>query len=311
MLNAIPVVTHEDILEAGLPLSEVFKLVQHGFSLHGQGLYENPPKQGLHPRPRAFMHAMPAYLPSLDIAGTKLVSVYPDNPAKGLDATTGMVVMMDPDTGLSKAFVDAMWITNIRTAMVSMVATKWLSPKENPVFGIVGATGASGRAHIECIAEMFPGAEVLVNSRSLERCEQVLKDFSPLDCVMRVEMNQEALTKQCDVLVVCTAKLLEPIFKPEWLHPGQNVLNVHAMGWQKDIWRHVDLVSCDDWKQLSDPTNGVTLHYEGMTVDFELGQVVTKKHPGRTDDRQVIFSFNYGLAIFDVLLADWILRRLS
>lgn len=302
-------ISHQEITDADFPLQDVYDLVLEGFRLHGLGQSENPPKQAVHTRPRAFMHAMPAYLPTKDIAGTKLVSVYPDNPEKGLDSTTGIVVMMDPGSGITTAIVDARWLTNTRTAMVSIVTAKLLA-KSNPVFGIVGATGASGRAHIEAICEFYPGSRVLVNSRNEQRCTELIEAYRERDTSPILRMDQEAVVKECDVLVVCTSRLPQPIFKSEWLHAGQIVLNVHTQGWPSDITDHVDRVSCDDRRQVMDPLNGLIGTYPRLNPDFELGEVVAGTHPGRESWDHTIFCVNYGLAVFDILVADYILSRI-
>ena len=302
-------VSGQDIADARFPIQDVYDLVLEGFLLHSLGEYEMPPKQGVHTRARSFMHAMPAYLPTKRLAGTKLISVYPENVERGLDATTGIIVMMDPDSGIVSDIVDARWITNTRTAMVSMVDTKLLA-KENPVFGIVGATGSCGRAHIEAIGAIFPGSQVIVNSRSQERCEHLLDEFDHLPCQLVIRMDLEAVVKECDVLIVCTSNLLQPIFKAEWLRPGQNVLNVHGRGWPPSITSFVDRISCDDRSQLLDPTGGLTDAYPNLNPDFELGDVVAGEHPGRESSAHTIFSFNYGLAIFDILVADYVLTSM-
>ena len=59
-----------------------------------------PPKIGVHPRPDAFLHAMPAYLRELDVVAMKWVSGFPDNPARGLPAISGLIVLNDADTGV-------------------------------------------------------------------------------------------------------------------------------------------------------------------------------------------------------------------
>lgn len=46
----------------------------------------------------------------------------------------------------------------------------------------------------------------------------------------------------------------------------------------------------------------------GLGPDMELGGVATGQKGGRESPDQIIFSFNYGLAIFDVLVADYVLR---
>lgn len=307
----IPFFSAEQICKANVPLKTVYNLVLEGFRLHGLGLYENPPKQGIHTRHGAFLNAMPTYLPSLDIAGTKLVSVYPDNPSRGMNALMGIIVLIDPNTGESRAILDAHWITNARTAMVSMLTSKFLSAKDSPVFGIVGATGASGRAHIDAIACIYPDSKIIVNNRYIDRCSALCSEYSEKNIDLHIEMNQKSVVRDSDVIIVCTSHLDSPIFKCDWTRKGQCVLNVHEFGWPADITEYVDVITCDDRIQLLDPINGLATRYPKLNPDFELGEVICGKHPGRENENDIIFSFNYGLGLFDIILADYILKQIS
>ena len=88
------------------------------------------------------------------------------------------------------------------------------------------------------------------------------------------------------------------------------MLNVHSRAWQRDILSSVDLVSCDDRRPITDPQSGLLDAYPNLDPDIELGQVVVGTSIGRSRQEQTIFSFNYGLAIFDVLVTDYVLRSL-
>jgi len=302
-------VSESQIAEAGLPLQPVFDLVVEGFELWGRGEVECPPKVGIHPRPGAFTHAMPAYLPTKDLAGTKVISVYPENGALGLASTSGLILMLDPGTGLPTAVLDAGWVTSMRTAMVSMVDARFLA-NPDPVFGIVGATGVTGRAHLEAIATIFPGSRVLVGSRSPERLAALVHDCADYPGEVVPTADDEAIVRGSDVVIICTAHLPRPILRSDWLRPGHNVLNVHSRAWPADVLASVDRVSCDDRRPITHPEHGLLAVYPGLDPDIELGDVVVGRAPGRQSADQVIFSLNYGLAIFDVLIADFVLRSL-
>jgi ornithine cyclodeaminase/alanine dehydrogenase len=302
------VITEQDIAAADLPLTDIYDLVVEGFQLHGRGESECPPKVGIHPRPGAFTHAMPAYLPTKDLAGAKVVSVYPDNPARGVASTSGLILMLDPETGTVTDVLDASWVTKVRTAMVSMVDVRWLG-NPDPVFGIIGATGVTGRAHLDALAATFPGSRVLVGSRSPERLSDLLRDYAGASLDIVVTAGNEGIVRECDALIVCTSHLTEPILETEWLHPGHNILNVHSRAWPPDVLARVDLVSCDDRRQVIDPQNGLVALYPGFAPDLELGKVVAGASKGRESAEQTIMSFNYGLAIFDILVADYVRTR--
>ena len=303
-------VSAEEIAGAALPLRPLYDLVLEGLTLYGRGEAECPPKAGIHTRPGAFTHAMPAYLPTKDLAGTKIISVYPGNDAIGVPSTNGVIVMTDAETGIPSTVLDAGWITSVRTAMVSMVDTAYLA-NPDPVFGIVGATGVTGRAHIEAIGAVYPGSRVLVGSRRPERLDALLADFASADVTLVSTGSADEIVRGSDVVIVCTSHLPEPILQPGWLHPGHNVLNVHSLGWPSDVLTSVDLVSCDDRRPITHPVSGLLGSYPDLDPDVELGQVVVGERVGRETPEQVVFSFNYGLAIFDILLADHVLRCLE
>ena len=91
-------------------MPEIMDGVEAGFAALGRGEGEMPAKIGIHPREDCFIHAMPCHLGGkVDRAGIKCVSGYPPNPAKGLPYITGVMVLIDPDTGLPQAVMDAGW----------------------------------------------------------------------------------------------------------------------------------------------------------------------------------------------------------
>ena len=69
----------KDVETVGLSMPEIIDALDSMFKEKGEGRVEMPPKPGIHTRKDAFIHAMPAYIPSLQSAGIKWVSSYPDN----------------------------------------------------------------------------------------------------------------------------------------------------------------------------------------------------------------------------------------
>jgi len=63
-----------DVESVGLGMAEIVEALEAAFREKGQGHVEMPPKPGIHPGGGDnFIHAMPAYIPSLDSAGIKWV----------------------------------------------------------------------------------------------------------------------------------------------------------------------------------------------------------------------------------------------
>ena len=84
-----------DVEAVALDMKTILKLLEEAFREKGQGKVEMPPKPGIHTMPDAFIHAMPAYIPSLRSAGIKWVSGYPDNFKRKLPYITGLLILND------------------------------------------------------------------------------------------------------------------------------------------------------------------------------------------------------------------------
>ena len=69
MPEQILYLSRADVEAVNLPMQEIIALLEKAFLDKGKGNVEMPPKPGIHTMPDAFIHAMPAYIPSLNSAG--------------------------------------------------------------------------------------------------------------------------------------------------------------------------------------------------------------------------------------------------
>src|ERR1044072_4015264 len=89
-----------DVEAVNLSMKEIIDLLEKAFLEKGNGNVEMPPKPGIHTLPDAFIHAMPAYIPSMRSAGIKWVSGYPENFKRGLPYINGLMILNDVGTGI-------------------------------------------------------------------------------------------------------------------------------------------------------------------------------------------------------------------
>src|SRR5512147_2863682 len=87
--------SRRDVEAVNLSMKEIIGLLEKAFLEKGNGRVEMPPKPGIHTMPDAFIHAMPAYIPSMRSAGIKWVSGYPENQRKALPYISGLLVLND------------------------------------------------------------------------------------------------------------------------------------------------------------------------------------------------------------------------
>jgi ornithine cyclodeaminase/alanine dehydrogenase len=198
-------------------VEEQLDLVAETYVAMARGRVELPPKPGLHPREDSFLNAMPAWLMDRDVVAMKWVSAYPGNPARGLPAISGLVVVNDPDTGAPEVVMDAAEITAVRTAVASGVAIRHLAPAGWQRVAILGY-GAQGRSHAEVVRTLRPDAEVVAWGPRLE---------GPVEGVT-VADDPRAAVAGADVVVTAGPMPRErrPVVATDWLEESCLVLPV-------------------------------------------------------------------------------------
>ena len=165
--------SRRDVESVGLSMAEIIETLENMFKEKGEGRVEMPPKPGIHTRKDAFIHAMPAYIPSLKSAGMKWVSGYPDNQKKKLPYISGLLILNDPDTGFPIAIMDATWITAKRTGAATAVAAKFLARQDSSSVGIL-ACGIQGRSNLEALSCIFGIEQV----KAFDIHQQVAETFA-------------------------------------------------------------------------------------------------------------------------------------
>ena len=214
--------SRSDVERVGLPMAEIIDALESVFREKGEGRVEMPPKPGIHTRKDAFIHAMPAYIPSLRSAGIKWISGYPENPKNDLPYITGLLILNDPDTGIPLAVMDATWITAQRTGAATAVAAKYLGRRDSSTVGIL-ACGVQGCSNLEALACLFPLEKVKAYDISREVAEKFAKEMAE---TVNVEIEVVGGPKEAVVgsdLVVTSGPILKeptPAIEAGWLAEG-------------------------------------------------------------------------------------------
>ena len=170
---------------------------------------------------------MPGAMGAHAAFGAKLISIYPENFARGiqsggLSSHQGVVVLFDPETGAPVCVVHAGEITAIRTAAASAVATDVLARKDARRLALLGY-GEQARSHARAMAKVRGLESVVVWGRSVERA-RVFAERMEAELgggVRAVETVREAVAEADVVCTLTSAE--EPILMGEWVRPGTHV----------------------------------------------------------------------------------------
>jgi len=300
-----------DVEKVNLPMKEIIESLEKAFMDKGNGKVEMPPKPGIHTMPDAFIHAMPAYIPSMRSAGIKWVSGYPENYKRGLPYITGLLILNDVNTGIPYAIMDCSWITAMRTAAASALSAKYLARPESATVGIL-ACGVQGRTNLEALACLFPVKRVYAYDILPEAQEKFIADMTSQ---FKFEIIGVKEPKQAVVesdLVVTSGPILKhptPPIEKDWLRPGAYGSAVDFDSyWSAPALAQMDRISTDDHAQFQ-YYKAAGYFQQTPTPYADLGELVAGLKPGRRDEKERILAINLGLALEDMAVAPEIYRR--
>jgi len=197
-------------------------VVEEMFCEKGECRVEMPPKPGIHPMPDAFIHAMPAYISSMNSAGMKWVSGYPENHKRGLPYINGLLILNDPMTGMPLAVMDCVWITAMRTGAATAVAAKHLARLESETVGILGC-GVQGRSNLEALNVLFSLKRVMAFDTNVETQKLYATEMSnKLGLTITPAKSPREAVSGCDIVVTSGPILKEPhaTIQPGWFEEG-------------------------------------------------------------------------------------------
>jgi len=301
--------TQEEVAAAGVTMAEIIEALEIAFREHADGRVEMPPKPGVHSRPGAFIHAMPAYVPALHAVGMKWVGGYPENEQRGLPRITGLLVLNDEETGIPLAIMDCMWITAKRTGAATALSAKYLARPDSQVVGILGC-GVQGRSNLEALHVLFPLTRVVAYDTSARQLDAFAAEAASQGIeVVKAGEPREAVDG-CDLVV--TAGVSRPrhcTIKPGWLNEGAfaSLLDLDAY-WEDAALQQVDKFTTDDLPQM-DHYRAMG-HFQGIPPIYAtLGEIAAGKKPGRQTEKERTIAANIGVAMADMATAVLVHRR--
>ena len=204
-----------------LDLKEVNSVIEKAFADHGNGLVQMPPKMYVS-LPQGDFRTMPAYLPSLGIAGVKIVNVHPDNPARGLPTVMALTVLLDIPTGKPEAIINATHLTDMRTGAAGAIACKYLSGKKEVVLGLIG-TGRQAQAQVAAIGQEITISEIRVWSRNPLQTERFSRGIKGIEC------HSSTIERACDCdVLVTTTPSKDPVVMSRMVHEGTHINAIGA-----------------------------------------------------------------------------------
>jgi alanine dehydrogenase len=261
--------------------------------------------------------SMPGYLNEDKALAMKVVTYFENNPTQNLPAILASILLFNTDTGKVMAVMDGSYITAIRTACASAMATRVLANPETSVLGILGA-GVQARAHIQALNRVKKWSRIKLYSPSGRSAAKIKGDLEleigvPIDAVD----TAEKAVRDSDVVVTCTTSR-QPILNCEWLKPGAHI---NAVGSHRPDSREIDgrtlarsKVVIDSREAIMAECGDVLLAIKEQIITEahlhgEIGEVLAGIKAGRTNADEWTLYKSVGIAIQDVAAALLVYRK--
>jgi alanine dehydrogenase len=297
----------EDQVRSAVTADEVIRAIRSAFA-RGFATLRMPVRTTLE-LDGALLLVMPCYDSGLNAAGVKLVSV---SAKAGVHA---IYELLDPATGISIARMEADYLTDLRTAATSAVATDLLAHKDAQTLGIFGS-GRQAIAHLTVLPSVRKFKRFLV-------CGSGRSDMKAFCAKMKKEhaldieaVDAQTVAKESDVICTCTTAR-EPLFDGNWLRPGTHLNLVGAF---RPETREVDDTTVQRARVVVDTYEGALSEAGDVLIPMKNGiiarshivadlhEIASGKKPARMSVESITLFKSLGCAVEDLVTAHLVFR---
>jgi ornithine cyclodeaminase len=313
----MPVLLTEQDVRAVLPMDDLVAAMEVALERFSAGAVRQPLRTVVEAAGHGFYGVMPAYMEDPPALGTKLVSVYHGNTARGLTTHLATIVLHDPATGELQAVMDGRYITEARTAAVSAASTKHLARREARVLAILG-TGVQARSHAAAMLCVRSFDEIRIWGRRADHAAALATELAPSLCV-RVDAvpTARAAADGADVIALVTASPV-PVLARAWVREGTHIC---AVGACRPTQREMDTALVTASRVFVDSRAGALAEagdlvipiqegaFDASHIAAELGDVFGGRAEGRRAPDEITIFKSLGMAVEDVAAARLAFER--
>lgn len=305
-----------------IPKDEVARLTPYGALIQSlvKGLcepIESPPRCHFNPNHDAStVLIMPAWKPKR-IMGTKIVSIWPDNNARGKSAVSAVYVVTSCEDGSPLAIIDGTELTLRRTAAAAALAARILARPGSKKFAVLG-TGALSAHMAMAHHSVFDLSETTVWGRQLDKAQAVVVELARAGIAARASTDLESTLATTDIVAAVTTATL-PFIRSEWVKPGTHLGLIGAF---TSTMAEAEPQLLSKVRLFADTREGVlekggevlqALRAGFITeadVRAELAELLasSSQTTGRSSDQDITVFKSVGFAALDLIAAEHLLQ---
>ena len=252
-----------------------------------------------------------AYIEGLDSYAVKVASAFFNNPKLGLQSSTGLMILLDSQTGFIKSvLLDKGYLTDVRTAIAGAIAAKHLSNHDSTRAGIIGA-GLQAKLQLEALTLVRKINIAYIWSRDSTKTNKFVEQIKDLNITLEVCSSAEEVLQKSEI-VVTTTPSKSPLIKSNWLKKGLHITAMGSDAEQKNELDPVIIKQCDLYVPDSVSQTAILgeLHHalekNIVSSDYnydELGNVILNSNLGRKNKDDITVCDLTGTGVQDTVIA--------
>ena len=255
-----------------------------------------------------------AVIPGLG-AGTKSVTIRPDNPAllPPAPSVQGLFTLFDEDRGHPVGLIDGALLTFWKTVADSLLGASYLAPNDAKSLAVIG-TGPIAKGLLEGYVTFYPDlTDIRIWGRTQERAQAIADEVTfPLE----VCDTAEDAIRGADIVTSATASK-SPVIKGNWVKPGAHVdlVGAHAPDMREgdDALISHSSVFVDSRETVLEHIGELRIPISQKVISLadvkgDLYDLVMADSHQRGDDEITVFK-NGGGAHLDVMMALYCLQQ--
>lgn len=249
--------------------------------------------------------------------GIKVITIYPENLARGIPSLTGNYLLLDGDSGHPLAVLDGGILTRWRTAAASALAARYLAREDASRHLVIGAGALApylARAH----ACARPITQTWVWNRTQKRAGTVVAEMNRHGLKASAVSDLASVVAEADI-ITCVTGAEQPVLFGKWLRPGVHVDLVGAFKAQMresddEVMRR-SRIYVDTHHALHEPGDLIDPLRDGIIgeedIQGDLFELCRGEVKGRGRSDEITLFKSVGTALEDLAAAILAWKRLG
>lgn len=247
-----------------------------------------------------------------DHIGIKIITVFKNNAAKGLNTINGIYLLFDGKTGVPICTFDAATITSKRTAATSALASSYLARPDSKVYTMLG-TGRLCKELVLAHRAIFSLDTVNIWGRDRSKASTKVEELKDLGINANIVKDKADALNRSDIISAATYSKT-PIVHGEFVDAGKHIDLVGSylpdhreaddeLIAKSNIFIDTKAALKESGDLIIPIANGVIKESQ---IQGTLIQLCKGEDPGRLDVNEITFFKSVGYALEDLAIAIYL-----